>query len=111
MTQDELLVSSRRRGPTIVWFVELGDDLYIRSVNGRGAAWFRGVLETHEGTISIGGVERDVAFEETTEHADALDAAYREKYAREPRQYVDAINSAEARAATLRVVPRGQETR
>ena len=109
---DELLVSSARRRPTIVWFAELGGELYIRSVNGRDAAWFRGAVAAHEGRISIGGVEQDVVFEETSEHDEALDAAYQEKYGgRYAQRIVDSIKSAAARAATLHVVPRGEETR
>ncbi|HKA11853.1 MAG TPA: DUF2255 family protein [Candidatus Dormibacteraeota bacterium] len=37
-----------------------GDDLYVRSVNGRGAAWFRGTQARHQGRIPTGGVEEDV---------------------------------------------------
>jgi len=29
------------RKPVIVWIVRVGDDLYVRSVNGASAAWFR----------------------------------------------------------------------
>jgi hypothetical protein len=28
--------------PRTIWVVRHGDDLYVRSVNGRDAAWFRG---------------------------------------------------------------------
>jgi len=44
---DELEIAPLRRdgtlrNPTTIWVVRLGDDLFIRSVNGRTAAWFRG---------------------------------------------------------------------
>ena len=45
---DELEIASLRRdgtlrNPVTIWVVRLGDDLYVRSVNGRTSAWFRGV--------------------------------------------------------------------
>lgn len=48
--------------PVTIWVVRLGDDLYVRSVNGRTAAWFRGTQVRHEGHILAGGIERDVTF-------------------------------------------------
>jgi|SRR5664279_4515122 len=91
----------------IIWAVRVGDDLYVRSVLGRDSAWFRGVLRRPEGRIRAGGADYDVAFEEPA-HADheAIDAAYRRKYARYDRADVDAIVHPTARAATLRIIPR-----
>jgi hypothetical protein len=94
------------RKPVTMWVVRVGDDLYVRSVNGRESSWFRGVQDRHEAHISAGGVEKDVALVETDEAGDDIDAAYREKY--EPRyaSIVPSIVAPEARAATLRLVPR-----
>ena len=44
---DELQIAALRadgtlRKPVIIWVVRLGDELYVRSVNGRTSAWFRG---------------------------------------------------------------------
>ena len=55
-----------RRKPVIIWVVRVDDDLYVRCVNGREGAWFRGVLTRHEGRIWAGGVEKDVTFIEET---------------------------------------------
>ena len=52
-----------------IWVVRLGDDLYVRSVNGRNAAWFRGVQTDYEGHIHAGGVDKDVTFVEETDSA------------------------------------------
>ena len=62
-----------------IWVVRHGDDLYVRSINGRTAAWFRGTQVRHEGHISAGGVDKDVTFVEETDPGinDELDAAYR----------------------------------
>lgn len=53
---EELKIASLRsdgtlRKPTIIWVVRVGDDLYVRSVNGRTSAWFRGVQTKYEGHI------------------------------------------------------------
>ena len=55
-TAEELLIASLRRDGTlrkqvIIWVVRLGDDLYVRFVNGRTGAWFCGVQARHEGRI------------------------------------------------------------
>jgi hypothetical protein len=109
---EELQIAALRsdgalRKPVIIWVVRLGDDLYVRSVNGRGSAWFRGVLVRHEGRIWAGGVEKDVAFMEESDPTtnDQVDAAYREKYRRYP-QYVAPLLTPDVRSATIKLVPR-----
>ena len=109
---DELELASLRgdgtlRKPVTIWVVRHGDDLYVRSVNGRTAAWFRGTQARHEGRIWAGGVEKDVTFVEADHDvADAVDAAYRTKYRRYDARYVDPMVAPEARAATIKPVPR-----
>ncbi|MEW5868266.1 MAG: DUF2255 family protein [Chloroflexota bacterium] len=109
---EELLIASMRRDgtlrkPVIIWVVRLGNDLYVRCVNGRSGAWFRGVQTRHAGRIQAGGVEQDVTFEEETEPGinNQIDAAYLAKYARYP-QYVAPMVVPDVRAATLKLVPR-----
>ena len=108
---DELeLASARRdgtlRNPVTIWVVRHGDDLYVRSVNGRGSSWFRGVEARHEGRIRAGGVDKDVLFVETQDVNDDVDAEYRTKYSRYASSHTDAVTSPEARAATLKLLPR-----
>src|SRR5512135_3309396 len=87
-TAEELQIASLRRAgtlrnPVTIWVVRVGDDLYVRCVNGRTGAWFRGTQARHEGHIRAGGVDKDVAFVETdgdTALEDQIDAAYRAKY-------------------------------
>jgi hypothetical protein len=104
------LASARRDGtlrdPVTMWVVRHGDNLYVRSVNGRGSSWFRGAQIRHEARIQAGGVDKDVSLVETDDVNDALDAAYRTKYRRYAASIVDSVVSAEARAATLKLVPR-----
>ena len=85
-----------------------GDDLYVRSVNGRTSAWFRGTQVRHEGHIRAGGVEKDVAFVEETnpDINEQIDAAYRTKYLRYAASIINTTVSPEARAATIKLVPR-----
>jgi hypothetical protein len=108
---EELELASARRDGTLrsavtMWVVRDGDDVYVRSVNGRGSSWFRGALTRHEAGIRAGGVEKDVDLVETDGDGDAIDAAYEAKYGRRYPTIVPSITSPEARAATLRLVPR-----
>ena len=111
-TAEELQIASLRRDgtlrkPVIIWVVRVGDDLYVRSVNGRGSAWFRGVETRHEGHIRAGGVDKDVTFVEVTDSDinDQIDAAYTTKY----RRYASIAKSMVTPAvqvATIKLVPR-----
>jgi hypothetical protein len=108
---EELQIASERRDDTLrrpvtIWVVRHGDDLYVRSVKGRGSSWFRGVEVRHEGHIRAGGVDKDVLFVETQDVNDDVDAEYRTKYSRYAASHTDAITSPEARAATLKLLPR-----
>jgi hypothetical protein len=92
---------------TTIWVVRIGGDLYVRSWHGRDGAWFRAALRRPEGRIRAAGIERDVTFTEP-DHADhdAIDQAYRDKYARYASTYVDPMTSPGARATTLQLTPR-----
>ena len=110
---EELQIASLRRddtlrNPVTIWVVRLGDDLYVRSVNGRTSAWFRGTQVRHEGHIRAGGVEKDVAFVEETnpDINEQIDAAYRTKYRRYAASIINTVVTPEARSATIKLVPR-----
>ena len=111
-TAEELEIAALRsdgtlRKPVTIWVVRLGDDLYVRSVNGRSSAWFRGVQVRYEGHIQAGGVDKDVTFVEADPGInDQIDAAYRAKYRRYAASDVNSIITPEARLATIRLVPR-----
>ena len=111
---DELEIASFRRddtlrNPTTIWVVRLGDHLFVRSVNGRTAAWFRGTQVRHDGRISSGGVERDVTFVDADHDIDdRIDDAYRTKYGRYALNIVGSVLTPEARSATIELVPRSQ---
>jgi hypothetical protein len=83
----------------------------VRSYRGRGGGWFRRALHSHHGRIRAGGLEREVTVAEPadTDWAaidNAISAAYRTKYARYSRSYVDPMIAPAATAATLRLTPR-----
>jgi len=108
---DELDLASLRldgtlRNPVTIWVVRHGDDLYVRSVNGRTGVWFRGAQDRHEARIHAGDVEKDVLLVEMDDVNDEIDAAYRAKYRRYAARIVDTVLTPEARAATLKLVPR-----
>jgi len=104
------LASVRRdgtvRNPVTIWVVPHGDDLYVRSVNGRTSSWFRGAQSRHEARIQAGGVKKDVLLVETDDVNDELGAAYHTKYGHFATSLVDPMTSPGARAATLKLVPR-----
>jgi hypothetical protein len=112
---EELEVATRRRDgtlrdPVTVWMVRVGDDVCVRSVNGRAGAWFRGAVARHQGRVKAGGVQRDVTFVEANDAPnDEIDRAYRAKYGRYAASIVNTVLTPQARAATLRVVPRETE--
>jgi hypothetical protein len=112
-TAEELELESRRgdgtlRSPVTIWVVRVGDELYVRSYKGHDGAWFRGTQVRHEGRIVAGGVDKEVTFVEEADPLinDQIDAAYRTKYRRHDAQYVDPMVAPQARAATIKLVPR-----
>jgi len=111
-TADELQLASARpdgrlRKPVTIWVVRLGDDIYVRSVNGRTSHWFRGVEDRHEGHIHAGGVDKDVRFVDAGDDLnDEIETAYRTKYGHYDASVVDPLFTPGAKAATLELVPR-----
>ena len=95
------------RKPVPIWVVRNGDDLYVRSYKGQNGAWFRVAQRTQQARIRADGVEKDVTFAEA-DHAldDQIDAAYRAKYQRYAATSVPPMLTPQARATTLKLVPR-----
>src|SRR5262249_24080713 len=88
--------------PATIWVVRHGDDFFVRSVNGRPAAWSRGAKMRHEAHIPAGGVEKDVLLGETDALNEAIDPASRTKYRRYAVNIVNSDLTPQARAATLK---------
>jgi hypothetical protein len=115
-TAEELQISSARRDGTLrdprtIWVVRVGDDLYVRSMYGRGGGWFPGTQVRHQGHIraggvDAGGVDRDVIFADAdADLNDEIDTAYRDKYRRYGPSIIGGVVNPEARAATIKLVP------
>jgi hypothetical protein len=106
----EIQVSTRRPDgtlckPTTIWIVRDGDRVFIRSTNGRTAAWFRRAIATGAGQITAGRLTNDVTFSEVSgSDLDLVDAAYRAKYG-QYASIVDHLEGEGPRAATLEVHP------
>ncbi len=109
---DELEIAAlqkngKLRKPTTIWVVQVGEDLYIRAVNGRKGAWYLSTQERHEGHIKCDGVKKDVRFEDAgPEINDKVDEAYRQKYKEYEKDIVDTEFTEKARATTQRLVPK-----
>jgi hypothetical protein len=111
----EVEVSSVRRDgslsrPRTVWIVRVGDQLYLRSVNGPDAAWYRSTKTFHQGRIQAPGVARDVTWIDVDAAGQpdvdpAVDAEYARKY-QGSTAAIAHITSPLARATTMRAEPR-----
>ena len=111
-TADELELASARgdgtlRKPRTIWVVRVGDNLYVRSMYGRTGGWFPATQVHHQGHIRAGGADKDVTFADADPDLnDAIDAAYRDKYRRYGERIIGGVVNPEARAATIKLVPR-----
>ncbi|KQP01350.1 DUF2255 family protein [Leifsonia sp. Leaf264] len=104
----ELRIAGRRDDGTlrrlvIIWQVRVGDDIYVRSVNGPTAGWYRGALDQGEGRIESGGISKDVSFTRDDSRDAEIDSAYRTKYG--TGGPVRSITSSTATSTTLRINP------
>ncbi|MFT4083962.1 MAG: DUF2255 family protein [Nocardioides sp.] len=108
---EEIEVGTRRhdgtlRGLVPIWVVALGGTLYVRSYRGTGGAWYRHATADPLGVVRVGGRQVDVVFSPSgSRQRDAIDAAYRAKYARYRDTYLPAMLAEQAVATTLRLDP------
>ncbi|MEW1839935.1 DUF2255 family protein [Nonomuraea angiospora] len=112
-TAEELEIAPLRddgtpRAPVPIWVVRDGDDLYIRSYRGSDGAWYRTARAGHRAHIAAGGIDKDVTLAEENDSGvnDRIDEAYRAKYHRYGSTYVIPMVAAQARATTLKLLPR-----
>lgn len=110
-TEEVQIASVRHDGtlrkPVTVWIARRDDSLYVRSVNGRNSAWFRGAQQTHEGRIWADRVEKEVTFVDADPDINhEVDAAYRTKYRRYAGRILNSILTPDARSTTIKLLPR-----
>jgi len=93
--------------PTWIWSVVVDDAVFVRAYNGLASRWHEAALRERAGRISAAGQTKDVRFEPVVDRSlqARIDDAYRAKYGASP--YLPSMLGARARAATLRVTPRG----
>ena len=95
------------RNRVTIWVVRNGNDFYVRSVKGRKGAWFLAAQAAKSGRIWAGAVTHDIAFEEADPALGGeIDAAYRSKYGRYAGRILNSVLTPDARATTLRLIPR-----
>jgi hypothetical protein len=92
--------------PTWIWSVVVDGDLYVRAYNGRNSGWYRVAMHQKAGRITAAGITKEVTFEAVDGAIqDRIDGAYRAKY--NDSEYLPPMIGATARAATVRITPRG----
>jgi len=107
----EIQLASRRpdgslRPYTTIWVVCAAEWVYVRSAYGYDNGWFQRALRSGSGRIRIGGIERDVAFEQPDSSVDPeVTAGYHAKYDRYGPSIVGTVVSPEAERSTLRLMP------
>jgi hypothetical protein len=91
--------------PTWIWSVTVDDSLYVRAYNGRNSRWYHAAMRQKAGRITAAGMTKEVTFEPVEGPInDRIDDAYRAKYRGNP--YLEAMISAQARSATVKITPR-----
>jgi len=91
--------------PTWIWSVAVDDALYVRAYNGQSSRWHQAAVWQKAGRIIAAGITKGVTFEPVNGPInDRIDNAYRTKYRGSP--YLNPMIGAQARAATVRVMPR-----
>lgn len=101
-----------RKG-VIMWVVTNGTDVFVRSVRGTSARWYRDVTQTGRAHLTLpstspaaGRLAREVAFEPVNEVLNqAVTDAYNAKYASQPDEFRSPMVEGPSLEATLKVVP------
>ncbi|AYG03470.1 DUF2255 family protein [Gryllotalpicola protaetiae] len=89
-----------------IWAVTVGGEVFVRSVHGTGAGWYRHVTETGRAVFSAGEISREVTFEPVNEVKNqAVTDAYNAKYAAQPDAFRQPMVEGVSLGATLKVVP------
>ena len=90
-----------------MWVVRVDDDVYVRSAHGPDNGWYRRAVASGTGRIRAGGVEHDVDLRRTpTRACTTTSTPPTTPSTTATARIVDGITNDEARATTLRLVPR-----
>jgi hypothetical protein len=90
----------------IIWVVTTGDEVFVRSVQGRNGKWYQRLAARKEGTLEIDHRLLPVTAHAVADKATigAVSAEYLRKYATSP--YAQSIVRADTLPTTLRLEPR-----
>lgn len=93
-------------GSTPVWVVRVGDDVFVRSMNGPSGGWYRRLRARPDGEVREDDHVHPVRAEPVADEGTLAEVtrAYATKYADSP--YVQPLLSEAAARATLRLTPR-----
>lgn len=92
--------------PTWIWSVEVAGRLYVRPWHGSSSRWFAAAMSQGAGRIVAAGETFDVAFRPADPAVnDAVDAAYRAKYA--GSSYLPPMIGAGPRSSTVLITSAG----
>lgn len=90
--------------PTWIWCVQVDGQLYVRAYSGIRSRWYQSALSQKAGEIHAAGTVFRVKFTPVTGSVnDAIDNAYRRKYA--TSSYLSSMISDRAKAATICISP------
>ena len=91
-----------------IWFVMIGNRVFVRSWSLKPRSWYRTFLEEPRGTVSVDGREIPVraVFTKSERLKDAVSRAYLEKYDTPGSvKYARDLGRAKSRATTTELVP------
>ena len=94
---------------TGIWFVVVGERLFVRPWFDKPGGWRRALLDEPRGAITLGDREIPVRARPARGERlfDAIDAAYAEKYVTKPSlKYVRGFKTPRRRKTTLELLPR-----
>ncbi|HWD44767.1 MAG TPA: nitroreductase/quinone reductase family protein [Actinomycetota bacterium] len=93
-------------GSTLVWVVQAGGAIFVRSIRGRRGGWYRRLRAKPDGEVGDGAHTHPVRARpvEDAGTVEAVTRAYAVKYGDSP--YVGPLLTEEAADATLRLEPR-----
>ena len=91
--------------PTRTWALVVNGHVFIRAANGPTSSWYQAAITQRAGRITVEGRNIEVTFAEAhAELADAIDAAYEDKY---PGSSAVAVMQGDGpKSATVVIVPR-----
>jgi hypothetical protein len=91
--------------PTWIWSVVVDGRLFVRPYNGSGSRWYGAAMAQGAGQVSVAGATHDVVFSPAEPAVlDAVDSAYRAKYAASP--YLAPMIGPRTRPTTVEIRPR-----